>query len=202
MSHIRGGARCPPAECLRSTCCSPRSDRAMAATAGTEGQGGADSGEAPAYKGSCFCGKVKIDIKGPVASSYACHCTVCQRLHGAPFSIHVNFARGSIVPTPESQVFLAGFDSSEKVVRYHCKVCASRVYNDIAVEGFEFVDAPVTIFERGSDGRVLAWDAVKPKCHIFYSTRVEDASDKLPKFDALMPGCEAYDPGKLHQPST
>lgn len=76
------------------------------------------------------------------------------------------------------------------------------MYNDINVDGFECQDAPVANLERGSDGRVLDWGAVKPQCHIFYTSRVEDASDELPKFDGLPPGCEAYDAGKLTQPSS
>ncbi|CAD7703668.1 unnamed protein product [Ostreobium quekettii] len=169
----------------------------MATTAGTEGQGGADSGEAPTYKGSCFCGKVKVDVKGPVATTYACHCTICQRTHGAPYIAFANFAAGSITPTPESKEFIACFNTSEKLVRYHCKVCASHVYNDIPVEGYECVDMPVANLERGPDGKVLAWDDVKPQCHALYTHRVEDVHDELPKYDGLPPGFENFNPGKF-----
>ncbi|KAK4905433.1 hypothetical protein LTR66_017812, partial [Elasticomyces elasticus] len=49
------------------------------------------------WKGSCHCGKVKYELsrERPLASKF-CHCTTCQRLHGAPFQWATIFKKEDI----------------------------------------------------------------------------------------------------------
>jgi hypothetical protein len=37
------------------------------------------------YPASCFCGRVKYEVRGDPESAKFCHCRGCQQLHGAPF---------------------------------------------------------------------------------------------------------------------
>lgn len=51
------------------------------------------------FRASCFCRSVQWEIRrGEVKSSMYCHCTVCQRLHGAPFQW------AAVVPKPAVRV--------------------------------------------------------------------------------------------------
>jgi hypothetical protein len=36
------------------------------------------------YSGSCLCGAVKFEYSAPSLWCAHCHCTLCQRAHGAP----------------------------------------------------------------------------------------------------------------------
>ena len=35
--------------------------------------------------GACLCGAVRFEIAGPLERVAHCHCTICQRAHGAAF---------------------------------------------------------------------------------------------------------------------
>jgi hypothetical protein len=37
------------------------------------------------YPASCYCGRVKYEVRGDPESAKFCHCRGCQQLHGAPF---------------------------------------------------------------------------------------------------------------------
>ena len=42
-------------------------------------------------EGGCYCGKVKFKAALPAFWAGHCHCTQCQRLHGAAFVTWVGF---------------------------------------------------------------------------------------------------------------
>ena len=37
------------------------------------------------YNASCYCGRVRYQVRGEPESAKFCHCRGCQQLHGAPF---------------------------------------------------------------------------------------------------------------------
>ena len=48
-------------------------------------------------EGGCLCGQVRFKcLVGPALVSY-CHCRMCQKATGGPFSVMANFPRGSVV---------------------------------------------------------------------------------------------------------
>lgn len=36
-------------------------------------------------EGACLCGAVRFEVGGPLDRVAHCHCTICQRAHGAAF---------------------------------------------------------------------------------------------------------------------
>lgn len=42
-------------------------------------------------RGSCLCGKVVYEIEGRILSAGHCHCSQCQRAHGAAFGTYADF---------------------------------------------------------------------------------------------------------------
>ncbi len=78
------------------------------------------------YKGSCLCGAVHYEIKGPVARTSNCHCRMCQKQHGAAFASYANVASEdfSIV---RGQQALARYASSPEVERTFCQVCGTNI---------------------------------------------------------------------------
>lgn len=50
------------------------------------------------WRGGCHCGRVKFQLsrERPLVSKY-CHCTTCQRLHGAPFQWSTIFHKVSAI---------------------------------------------------------------------------------------------------------
>lgn len=78
------------------------------------------------YKGSCLCGAVRFEIQSEPKAISSCHCTMCQKQHGAAFATY-----GSV--PQKSMVYLAGesaltsYNSSAGVTRKFCSVCGSNI---------------------------------------------------------------------------
>ena len=39
-------------------------------------------------RGSCLCGTVRYEIRGPVGRVSHCHCAMCRKAHGAAFATY------------------------------------------------------------------------------------------------------------------
>lgn len=152
--------------------------------------------EVMALKGGCFCGKVTFIIEAPCLMAFACHCTNCQRLQGAPYTRYAYFPPGAIKPRPGSEEFVVKFNSSENLARYHCGVCGAPVYGVNSAKGFECMGCPIAALEREPNGKVLNGEGIKLNGHIFYDTRVADVDDGVPKHAGYPPEAEAFDSGE------
>lgn len=138
------------------------------------------------WQGGCHCGRVRYELsrERPLASKY-CHCTTCQRLHGAPFQwaaiFHkedINFVRG--------HHDLGWYDSSERSQAHHlpCKVQCAYCRTPVMDEGRNMI----LLFPTLIDGinTPEARKAFEAKCHMFYGQRVVDfKGDGRPKFAGL-----------------
>jgi hypothetical protein len=74
--------------------------------------------------GACLCGAVKFEADLPSLWCAHCHCTQCQRFHGAPVVTWVGFkADGFRITVGESS--LRWFNSSAPARRGFCGDCGS-----------------------------------------------------------------------------
>ena len=80
-----------------------------------------------AYPGACLCGAVRFEIEPPTKWCAHCHCTMCQRGHGAAFVTWVG--------VPKAQLRLVGGDdslewyrSSPDSRRGFCRRCGSSMF--------------------------------------------------------------------------
>ena len=123
--------------------------------------------------GSCLCGQVAFDIQLPTKWCAHCHCSICQRAHGAAFvtwvgvdeqSFHYSSGRKSV----------RWFGSSEKAERGFCDDCGT------------------TLFFKSSrwPGEIhLVRTAIagpldrEPRAHVFYESHADwlQIADDLPK---------------------
>ncbi|MGV3652599.1 MAG: GFA family protein, partial [Noviherbaspirillum sp.] len=78
------------------------------------------------YEGSCLCGGVKYRIDGEIKSSSNCHCTMCQKQHGAAFASYGNVYLDALSYLC-GQDLLAFFQSSPGVTRTFCMNCGSNL---------------------------------------------------------------------------
>lgn len=63
------------------------------------------------YPASCYCGRVKYEVKGDPINSKLCHCRGCQLLHGAPFEWVSIFPKGNVRFDPSSLDYLFFYSS-------------------------------------------------------------------------------------------
>ncbi|KAF2669815.1 hypothetical protein BT63DRAFT_371929 [Microthyrium microscopicum] len=136
------------------------------------------------YEANCQCKKIKYQLsrKEPL-NSKLCHCSDCQRQHGAPFQwaaiFHkedINFLNGA----EGLEWFHAPNASLEHTLpcKVHCHHCKSPIMDE--GKSMILLFPGLIHFKSKKD-----MDYFNPKCHIFYGQRVIDIPDGLPKWDGL-----------------
>ena len=77
--------------------------------------------------GACLCGAVRFEVAGKIDRVVHCHCTICQRAHGAAF---VTWAALSSerVHVAAGDTELVHYRSSEIGTRSFCRRCGSSMF--------------------------------------------------------------------------
>lgn len=140
-----------------------------------------DTEFAPRYQASCHCATVRYQVCADPVDAKICHCTVCQKLHGAPMQWaaifhkhHVRFCAG----VDHLRFFNSEMNRPER--RLPCKVSCGLCGAPLADEGRNMWLAFPSLFDFGRPPRVPR--SFKPTCHIFYAARTLDMNDGLPKW--------------------
>jgi len=137
------------------------------------------------WKGGCHCGRVKYELSRevPLDAKY-CHCTTCQRLHGAPFQWAAIFHKSDINFTSGVHD-LGWYESSEKSIEHKlpCKVSCAFCRTPIMDEGRNMILLFPPLVEGINTPE--AREAFKPSCHMFYPQRVCDIKDGIDKWSGL-----------------
>ena len=77
-------------------------------------------------RGSCLCGSVRYEIRGPVGRASNCHCAMCRKAHGAAFATYGRVERGDFAFMSGAND-IASYQSSSGVIRTFCKQCGSNL---------------------------------------------------------------------------
>ncbi|KXN88585.1 hypothetical protein AN958_07104 [Leucoagaricus sp. SymC.cos] len=134
------------------------------------------------FQGSCFCGDATFRVEGEPLISVFCHCTVCQRLNGCSVVHGLHYPSGSFTWThgnPDAIFTKASKGHAWTVWR--CQRCYTFIAAHNGSE--EKWSVKGSHFKRNAKGSIENWDLVKPTAHIFYSTRMFDVLDDLPKWE-------------------
>ncbi|MCJ1246851.1 hypothetical protein MMC30_004060 [Trapelia coarctata] len=137
------------------------------------------------YEASCHCGRVRYQLSKdrPLDAKY-CHCSTCQRLHGAPFQWAAIFHKEDINFT-HGHHDLGWYDSAEKTTRHKlpCKVSCAYCRTPIMDEGRNMILLFPTLIKFNGNKENIAKFA--PSCHMFYNQRVVDIPDGKPKWTGI-----------------
>lgn len=126
------------------------------------------------YQGKCLCGVVEYEIRGKLGSVHHCHCSICRRLHGAPFSTFVHAEKGDFR-------YLRGADrvrghrASPPCERTFCTECGTRL-----TFSFDGMPDAVWVTLETLDGT----DLPKPDAHMFVASKAGwyEILDGLPQY--------------------
>ena len=127
--------------------------------------------------GGCRCGAVRytIDLTA-MAGTYACHCTICQRVTGSSFAHQMPVREEALAVSGELALVSIPTRGGGLSVQRFCAACLSRVYNtNSAWPGVAIVRS----------GTVDGSETLSPSFHIYTST-------KQP-WIVLPEGAEAYE---------
>lgn len=121
-------------------------------------------------KGRCYCGKTGVTVSGPPAIEGFCHCTSCQKYHGAPFQAFSAWMSENV--TLDGQTITS--KECDQTHRVSCAHCGGAVLTKKPENGMTVV-FPSTLKDSGRQ--------FSGGLHIFYGERTMDVADGLPKFE-------------------
>jgi len=75
-------------------------------------------------RGSCLCGSVRYELRGPLNHVTHCHCSMCRKAHGAAFATYGRVQSGDFVLISGAND-IASYQSSPEITRTFCKRCGS-----------------------------------------------------------------------------
>ena len=127
-------------------------------------------------RGNCFCGKVGFEWNTPSLWSAHCHCTMCQRAHGAAFVTWIGTNAADV--TLEGEEDIAWFASSPEAERGFCRHCGSTLFFRS-----ERWPGELHIARANVEGET----DISPSIHTYWPAHVEwfPFSDDLPHHDGV-----------------
>ena len=128
-------------------------------------------------RGGCLCGAVRYEVRGPLRNVVNCHCSMCQKLHGA-FGAHSKARKADLTITNSDG--LAWYKSSEVARRGFCRKCGSSLF-------WEPFDQDATGILAGSLDRPTGLSTIG---HIFVAEKADfyDIKDPHPQFSGSSEG--------------
>ena len=122
------------------------------------------------HHGTCYCGSVKVTVRGAPRASAICHCNSCRKWHAAPINAWSIWKAEDVTisggPTITSK-------QNEASGRVSCATCGGCVANHKPARDMMVV-YPMTMAGSGLN--------YTPAFHIYYDERVMDMADGLKKF--------------------
>jgi hypothetical protein len=128
--------------------------------------------------GGCLCGDVRFNVNWPSLWVAHCHCTMCQRAHGAAFVTWFGMADDR-VQIDDTAGSLRWYRSSPGAERGFCTRCGSSIFFRSQRWPGEFHITLANL--EGEADRA-------PTAHVFWDTHVNwamlDPNDRLPRKQA------------------
>lgn len=131
------------------------------------------------HDGSCFCGSVRITVRGePVGMGY-CHCESCRSWSASPVNGFTLWKADSVEVTRGAE-YIAAYNRTPRSTRKWCTKCGGHLMTEHPHWGL------VDVFAA-----TLPTLSFKPGVHVNYAEsvlRIEDGLPKLRDFPAELGG--------------
>ena len=126
--------------------------------------------------GRCLCGAIQYQVELIANQVYSCHCSMCQRSHGAAFAT-LALADGSTLVFVQGEEQLSAYFSGGGY-RAFCSNCGSRLMN-YAEDKAQYLSVAVGCLETK--------DKIEPVANVCSETRFDwcPLSDKIPAYEGI-----------------
>ncbi len=123
--------------------------------------------------GACLCGAVAFHIELPTSACVHCHCTMCQRNHGAGYVTWIALPMAQLT-FDQGEQELVRYESSAHGSRSFCSRCGTSLLC-VSSQRPDEVDIPLANLVGEIDR--------KPQLHIYFSDRASwtHVDDGLPR---------------------
>lgn len=122
------------------------------------------------YKGECFCGAVKVEVRGEPEGMGYCHCRSCRSWSGGPVNAFSLWKPEAVSITAGAE-HVATYKKTPISERKYCAKCGGHLMTNHPTLGV------VDVFTS-----TLPTLAFKPGLHVNYAETVLPMKDGLPKF--------------------
>ncbi len=124
-------------------------------------------------RGSCLCGSIRYEVRGPLGPASHCHCSMCRKAHGAAFGTYARVQKADFILISGAED-ITSYQSSPEVTRTFCRHCGSTLQFIRATRPNAFALALGTLDDDPT---------VRPSIHIHIETKVPwlDINDGLPQ---------------------
>ena len=124
-------------------------------------------------RGSCLCGAVRFEIRGPLGVMSHCHCSMCRKAHGAAFGTYSRVKRSdfALISGADS---IRTYRSSSSVMRTFCGTCGATL-QWIIDDRPEEIDIAIGTLDDDP--------GIRPSLHIFTASKAPwfEIRDGLPQ---------------------
>ena len=132
--------------------------------------------------GACLCGAVRFRVETPTLFCGHCHCTMCQRNHGAAYVTWFGVP-GSQLEVVDGEALLTRYRSSDHGTRSFCSACGTSLFCE-SQHHPDHVDIPLANMESEIDR--------SPQLHFYFDSHkdwvpLEDGLPRLGGADGQQP---------------
>ena len=138
------------------------------------------------HKGSCLCGKMQYETGELSNELDHCHCTFCQKSHGAAFGTYVQVMDVNTFKWLSGGDDVGRYQSSSHSARQFCNKCGSSLVAEIDGGKILAVTAATLDDEIEFDGGF----------HMFASSKVSwyEIGENETRYDEYPPGMAQFEP--------
>ncbi len=124
-------------------------------------------------RGSCLCGNVRYEIRGPLGPISHCHCSMCRKAHGAAFGSYARVKRTDFALL-SGEGDIGAFRSSPEISRTFCTRCGTTLQFVSHGQPGSFALAVGTLDDD---------PLVRPTAHLFVASKAPwfEITDGLPR---------------------
>jgi hypothetical protein len=126
--------------------------------------------------GSCLCKQVTFEVIKFQGSAGHCHCTMCQKFHGAAFSTFV-VTNKSDLHWLSGHALLKEYRADNDSIRTFCACCGSSLlFESKHNRNEDTIEIALAAFDT--------FETVHPDAHIYTESKVDwfDINDDLPEY--------------------
>ncbi|RLA34943.1 MAG: GFA family protein [Gammaproteobacteria bacterium] len=126
-------------------------------------------------EGKCLCGRIQYAVEGDIGEVSHCHCSMCQRIHGAAFGTYGAVPRKNFRWLSGSDLVQV-YQSSASMDRTFCSVCGS------TLQAFLNTEPDVLYLALGTTN---GDPKCRPSFHIFVGSKAPwyEITDDLPQHE-------------------
>lgn len=122
------------------------------------------------YDGACFCGSVRIRVRGAPAGQGYCHCESCRAWSVSPVNAFTLWTPDSVLVLQGSDL-IAGYAKTNRSLRKYCRKCGGHLFTEHPRLGLiDVYAATIPSFPFAA------------AVHVNYQETVLRMKDGLPKF--------------------